>query len=84
MTESNVAVGGIHLGDSQQRVIALFGQPDETSFTHGTPFPEWYYAKDNMYVDFYATGAWDSTGGMEWIQMILVRKPFRSFGGYPI
>ena len=57
----------IHLGDSPQRVTALYGQPDEFSFAHGTPFPQWYYARENMHVVFAATGAPDSTGGVEWI-----------------
>jgi hypothetical protein len=56
LTGENTSLGGIHLGDRQSQVLALYGAPTSKSLAHGTPFPRWYYQQDDMYVDFYATG----------------------------
>jgi hypothetical protein len=56
LTQENTSLGGIHLGDHQSKVLALYGAPTSKGFAHGTPFPLWYYQQDDMYVDFYANG----------------------------
>jgi len=56
LTQENTSLGGIHLGDHQSKVLALYGAPTSKGFAHGTPFPLWSYQQDDMYVDFYANG----------------------------
>ena len=56
LTGENTSLGGIHLGDRQSQVLALYGAPTTKSSAHGTPFPLWYYQQGDMYVDFYTTG----------------------------
>lgn len=53
LTKENATIGGIHLGDSREQVLQLYGEPDSKSTFRATSFPLWYYKNLNMYVAFY-------------------------------
>lgn len=59
LTKENIAVGGIHIGDSRETVMKLLGEPTTKSILHSTPFPLWYYEKHNLYIAFYSKGGPD-------------------------
>lgn len=43
LTKENVSLAGIHIGDSQEQVLKLYGEPTKKEMVHSTPFLEWYY-----------------------------------------
>jgi len=55
MKDSTLA--NIHLGDSQEKVIQMMGDPDETGVLHGTPYPYFIYNKQSVTVAFYKAGS---------------------------
>jgi len=59
----DTAIGGIRLGDTQEQVRAVLGEPTERSQARGTPYPQWYYRDQDMYVLFYRTGENEVPGG---------------------
>ncbi len=64
INQENISVGGIRLGDSQEKVHELFGEPDEKGIVNSTPFPYWRYKKDNLTVQFFRKGDTEPVGGV--------------------
>ncbi|GED28745.1 hypothetical protein BAG01nite_48470 [Brevibacillus agri] len=56
LTKENIALGGIHIGDSAETVRNLFGEPTSKGVLHSTPFPLWTYEKLNLFIAFYDKG----------------------------
>ncbi|MEW9673821.1 hypothetical protein [Ammoniphilus sp. 3BR4] len=56
LTNENIDIAGVHIGDSQEKVKKLLGEPTKRIREHSTPSPMWYYENLNMYVSFYAQG----------------------------
>jgi hypothetical protein len=64
LTKESASLGNIHIGDSQDAVQKIFGDPDTKSIAHSTPFPMWEYKKENLYVLFYRKGENTPVGGV--------------------
>jgi len=72
LTKENTSIGGVHIGDTQEKVKALLGEPSKISQVHSTPEIEWFYEKENMGVRFYRNGEKEPLGGVE---SIIVHSP---------
>jgi hypothetical protein len=57
-------VGGVRLGDTQEQVLALLGEPSERSQARSTPYPLWHYMDQDLYIMFYRNGENESAGGV--------------------
>lgn len=64
ITQENISIGGIRLGDTQEKVHELFGEPDEKGIVNSTPFPYWRYKKHNVTVQFFRKGETEPIGGV--------------------
>jgi len=64
ITQQKISVGNITLGDTQEKVQELYGEPDEQGIVNSTPFPYWRYAKDNLTVQFFRKGDTEPVGGV--------------------
>lgn len=73
LTKEEVSIGGIRIGDSQEAVLGLLGEP---SFIQeggwGTPFVHWHYEHHNVYIDFYRSSGSEPAGG---VASIVVNDP---------
>lgn len=56
LTKENIALGGIHIGESAETVRKLLGEPTSKGVLNATPFPLWTYEKLNLSVAFYYKG----------------------------
>lgn len=53
LTEENVWIGGVHLGNSQQQILRLYGEPSKkTALLGNDPSPEWQYEKLGLSILF--------------------------------
>lgn len=64
LTKENVSLAGIHIGDSQEQVLELYGEPDKKEQIHSTPFPGWYYDDLGLLVMFYRRGEQEPVEGV--------------------
>ncbi|MFN0225809.1 hypothetical protein [Paenibacillus sp. KR2-11] len=67
LTKGNTSMGGIHIGDSPEKVKSILGEPTTIGAVHSTPEVEWYYEKENLRVRFYRTSETEPIRGVEWI-----------------
>ncbi|MCP3775535.1 hypothetical protein NLX71_19880 [Paenibacillus sp. MZ04-78.2] len=66
LTKENTSIGGIHIGDSHEKVKSLLGEPTQIiNSGGGTPEVEWYYEKQNARILFYRNSEKDPVGGVE-------------------
>lgn len=72
LTKGNTSIGEIHIGDTQDKVKSLLGEPDEVNQVHSTPEIEWYYKNENIRVRFYRKGEKEPIGGVE---SVLLNNP---------
>jgi hypothetical protein len=72
LTKENTSLGGVHIGDTQEKVKAILGEPSKKSQVHSTPEIEWFYEKENMGVRFYRTSEKERLGGVE---SIILHRP---------
>jgi hypothetical protein len=56
LTKENVSLAGIHIGDSQEQVLKLYGEPTKKEPMHSTGFLGWYYDDLGLLVEFYTMG----------------------------
>ena len=56
LTKENVSLAGIHIGDSQEQVLKLYGEPTKKDKFPTTPFVRWYYEDLGLSVAFYGRG----------------------------
>jgi len=65
LAKEEVSIGGIHIGDSQDTVRNILGEPTTIQEGGGgTPFVHWYYEQHNAYISFYRTSGTDPAGGV--------------------
>ncbi|TMV44126.1 outer membrane protein assembly factor BamE [Paenibacillus mesophilus] len=57
------SLGGIRIGDTQEQVLALLGEPSERTQARSTPYPQWYYKNHDLYILFYRNGENEPAGG---------------------
>ncbi|WP_259617691.1 outer membrane protein assembly factor BamE [Paenibacillus doosanensis] len=70
VTKANTSIGGIHIGDSQDQVRRLLGEPSKIrNGGGGTPDIMWYYEHENAYISFYRHGEKEPVGGVDEIQI---------------
>lgn len=62
------SLGGIRIGDTQEQVLALLGEPDERTQARSTPYPQWYYKDHDLYILFYRNGENEPAGGAVYIR----------------
>ncbi|MDO3678631.1 hypothetical protein [Paenibacillus ehimensis] len=66
LTKENTSIGGIRIGDTQEQVKSLLGEPTKiTNGGGGTPEVEWYYEKQNTRILFYRNSENEPIGGVE-------------------
>ena len=64
LTKENVSLAGIHIGDSQEQVLELYGEPNRKEQVHSTPFPGWSYDDLGLLVMFYRRGEQEPVEGV--------------------
>lgn len=64
LTKENVSLGGIHIGDSQEQVLKLYGEPTKKEHMHSTGFLGWYYDDLGLLVQFYTKGGLETAEGV--------------------
>jgi len=69
LTKENVSLAGIHIGDSQEQVLKLYGEPTKKEMVHSTPFLGWYYENLGLSVSFYRRGEREPIEGVVDIQI---------------
>jgi hypothetical protein len=69
LTKENVSLAGIHIGDSQEQVLKLYGEPNKKEQIHSTPFLGWYYDDLGLLVAFYRKGEREPIEGVVDIQI---------------
>ncbi|SIR50369.1 hypothetical protein SAMN05880570_4025 [Paenibacillus sp. RU4T] len=69
ISQENISIGEIQLGDSQEKVRKLYGEPDEKGVVNSTPFPYWRYNKSNLTIQFYRKGDTEPVGGVVSIEV---------------
>lgn len=70
LTKENVSLGGIHIGDSQEQVFKLYGEPSKKELVHSTPFLRWYYENLGLSVSFFRRGERETIEGVVDIQIL--------------
>jgi len=69
LTKKNVSLADIHIGDSQEQVLKLYGEPTKKEQVHSTPFLGWYYEDSGLFVAFYRSGEREPIEGVVDIQI---------------
>lgn len=64
LSAMDTTVGGVQLGETQEQVLALLGEPSERSQAHSTPYPLWHYMDQDLYIMFYRNGENGPAGGV--------------------
>lgn len=68
LTKENVSLAGIHIGDSQEQVFKLYGEPTEKEQFHSTPFHGWIhgwnYEELGLFVSFYRKNEFEPIQGV--------------------
>jgi len=64
LTKENISLAGIHIGDSQEQVLELYGEPNRKKQVHSTPFPGWDYDDLGLLVMFYRRGEQEPVEGV--------------------
>ncbi|RUS47583.1 hypothetical protein [Cohnella sp. AR92] len=70
LTNENVSIAGIRIGDSQDQVRGILGEP--SSFQNGgggSPDIWWTYEERDLSVSFYRTGEKEPAGGVDAIKL---------------
>jgi len=64
LTKENVSLAGIHIGDSQEQVLKLYGEPTKKFMVNSTPYLGWYYENLGLNVTFYRRNAFEPVEGI--------------------
>ncbi|PYI54045.1 hypothetical protein [Paenibacillus flagellatus] len=64
VSRTHTTLGGIRIGDTQEQVRALLGEPGERTIAAGTPYPLWRYPEWDMDVTFYRKAEIEPAGGV--------------------
>lgn len=71
LTKENTSLGGIHIGDTQEKVKSVLGEPDEVqNGGGGSAALQWHYKNENTYIHFYRTSDQEPAGGVELILVV--------------
>ena len=64
LTKENVSLAGIHIGDSQEQVLKLYGEPTKKADVYPGAFYKWDYEDLGLSITFYRRGEQEPVEGV--------------------